>query len=81
MAEFLSFVNQMKTKPTFQVTAIVTAGSLMVVFAVLWSLRLVIIFALNLLIAVSLWMKEPASDLKSDNLQKQHDPLFKLHDE
>ena len=71
MAEFLSFVNQMKTNRTFQVTAIVTAGSLMVVFAVLWSLRLVLIFAIILVIAVSLWMKEPASDRKIDNPQIQ----------
>jgi hypothetical protein len=71
MAELLSYVNQIKMKPTFQVTAIVTAGSLMVVFAVLWSLRLVIIFAIILVIAVSLWMKEPASDRKIDNPQIQ----------
>lgn len=80
MAEILSFVDQMKMNRTFHVTAIVTAGSLMVAFAVLCSLRLVLIFAINLLIAVSFWMKEPASDLKSVNLQRQHDQLFKLHD-
>jgi hypothetical protein len=80
MAQLLSLMNRIMTNPTCQVAAIVSAGSLMVVSALLRSLRLAFLFLIILLIAFSLWLKGPSSDQKIDNLQKQYAPLFKLHD-
>jgi hypothetical protein len=80
MAELLSFVNRIMTNPTYQVAAILSAGSLIVVSAFLRSLRLALICAIVLLFAFSLWLKGPAGDRKIDNVHKQYAPLFKMHD-
>jgi hypothetical protein len=80
MAELLSFVNQNMTNPTYQMAAILSAGSLIVISAFLRSLRLALISAIIVLVALSLWINGPAGDRKIDNLQKQYSPLFKMHD-
>jgi hypothetical protein len=66
--------------PTYQVAAILSAGSLIVISAFLRSLRLALISAIILLVAFALWMNGPAGDRKIDSLHKQYSPLFKTHD-
>lgn len=80
MAELLSFVSRIMTNPIHQWTAIIVAGSLMVVSLFLRSLKVTMLFAIILFLAFFLWIKGPSADQKIDNLQKQYAPHFKMHD-
>jgi hypothetical protein len=80
MAELIDFANRIMMNPTYQVEAILVAGSLMLVTLFLRSLKVALLFAVIFVLALFLWIKGPASDQKIDNLQKQYAPYLKIHD-
>jgi hypothetical protein len=80
MAELMSLANRIMVNPTYQWGALIVAGSLMVVFLFLRSLKLALLFAVIFSLAFFLWIKGPASDRKIDSLQKQYAPFFKIND-